>query len=116
MPAILLQIGNGQSGDSNRTRPLFGMNTRMTGDSRNHNLDVISTGRSDPSGLGSSAIPVEAQLGISQIRDLHMTRPEQTDLFLNGPEERDGRMWQVRTQDFQQRIEQHGDAGPIVGA
>ena len=101
VPAVAVQLGDGQQGDGDGADALLGMHAgvaRPAGDVDVHS--IAAGGRHGELG-GRSAVEIEGQLRVAQQGQPGGAGPAQPDLLLNRPEERKRRVGQPAAEDFQ---------------
>jgi len=114
VPTFLLESGDRQGGDSQRTDSFFRRVAGVAGQSAHTDRHAIATSGPDGDFVGATAVEVESQARLLQESEVRVARAVQPHFFLHGPEERQRGVRQASPQDFHSCPQNYGSSGAVV--
>ena len=90
------------------------MNSRVASESLDADGQIIGSCRTDGHSGSVTPVPVKAELRAAEFRRSDVSRTNETDLFLNGPEESQWRVRQFVLQQRQRCMQDDSCASPVI--
>lgn len=114
-PAALVQPSDGETRDRDGRDSGGRIDSGVACPTVDDDADAITAVGPDGDLLPGAAVPVEALLGIAEVRETDVLGALQADLFLDAPQERNWWMGKTLRQDFDGGREDGGGPGSVVG-
>ena len=116
MPAVLHERRDCQRRNRDRRHAFFRRHAGVARYPLDGDVHSVAAGRADRDLLHGTAVEVEGELRPAERGGLHEPGAVETDLLLDGEQERERRMRQLRLQDPDGGRKHHGHARAIVAA